>query len=257
MTRQCGGRLIARRPSSGCDVRPSARARPNARQPLRGGAVYPINRRGACMKWVWIVIACLPLFADSGYDRFDGPVGSIRVSADGVYRPGFMYWYAPAGLFLHPSEFVLRGVVSSLTPPRDSTDMFGGSFWSGRLDVEAVVLCRGDLRLSASRIRTLTCDGFDGLTVGDTVLVFMIPYEGEYAVPRRLLTNSFLGYKLPDDRADGRFDPRSFIELLSRGDAWDLEALNPEELRLWARVDARGVAEALIRDRAWGDDDSE
>lgn len=201
------------------------------------------------MNCAWIMLAGLLVLAGSGSTQTEDPVESITVSPDGTYRPGFMYWYTPAGLFLHPSDFVLLGVVSNLAPPPDPASGLGRQFWSGQLDVKSVVACRADLLESASGIRTLECAGFDGLTVGDTVLAFMVPYEGAYAVPCRLSTSSLLGCNLTAHRASELFASQTFLELLSRGDAWDLGTLTAEELRLWAQVDPRGVAEALIRER--------
>lgn len=68
-------------------------------------------------------------------------------------------------------------------------------------------------------------------------------------MPSREGTNTFPGYNLPSNPTEGSFDPRRFADLLSQGSAWDLGALDSDQLRLWAWVDLRGVAEALIRER--------
>ena len=184
-------------------------------------------------------------------ERFNDPVSTIEVSKDGVFRPGFMYWYTPYGLILFPSEFVVLGSVTGVTHEPEATnsiDNLRGPIVSGRIQVEAVICCPGNLHESAARINNIECDGFEGVEVGDKILVFMIPYEGQYAVPNRIGTNSHLGYILPKDFNSELFDPSEFLDLLAEGDAWDIGSLTPDQLRIWAQVDPGGVAEALIRE---------
>ncbi len=195
----------------------------------------------------------LGVHAGAGADQWDDPVTSLQISLDGTYRAGFMYWAPRVGLF-EPAEFILLGTVSEVVAPRDSTHVsvggyFGDRYRSGRTTVTEVVRCPANLRAAAMRIRVLQCDGFDGLAVGDSVLIFLNPYEGAYAVPRRMGTNSLLGYKLPERHDLGLFDLRAFLTLLAGETPWRVEHLTPDQLRLWTRVDPSGVAEALIRER--------
>jgi hypothetical protein len=161
-----------------------------------------------------------------------------------------MFWYAPAGLFLDPAELVLLGTVKHVELRHADMNSLRVTSWSGELNVTQVVRCPGNLASRAAEIRTLECDGgFDGLAVGDTVVAFLVRYEGVYAVPNRLDTNAGLGYKFPAGIDRGDFEPGQFVELLSQPTAWELATLTPDQLRLWASVDPYGVAEALIRDR--------
>lgn len=192
------------------------------------------------------ILAC-PGCAES----FNDPVTSIEVSKDGLFSPGFMYWYSPYCLILSPSELVILGSVTEVTHEPEITDTIDnlrGAVVSGHIQVKAVICCPPDLRKSAVRIKSIECDGFEGLEVGDNILVFMVPYEGHYAVPNRIGTNSHLGYILPEDHDGAFFDPGEFLDLLAGGNAWEITSLTPNQLRTWARVDPHGVAEALIRE---------
>lgn len=209
------------------------------------------------MRSLLIVLIIVSIMASSGLaERFDDPVTSIQVSNDGLFCPGFMYWYVPYGLFLNPSEFILLGSVTDITQkpgPTGASDIHRGPIFSGHIQVSAVICCPRNLRESAERISSIECEGFDGLEVGDDILVFMVPYEGEYAVPNRSGTNSLLGYKLPDSFESGLFDMNEFLDLLAQGNAWDISSLTPDQLRLWSWVDPCGVAEVLIREREQAD----
>lgn len=202
------------------------------------------------MKTAIAIVSGALLLCGPVHAQYDRPVTSLQVSPDGVYRAGLMYWYAPAGLFLYPAELVLLGTVKHCEPRHNNVDSLRGTSWGGELNVTRVVLCPSDLAGHAAEIRALECDGgFDGLAVGDTVVAFLVRYEGQYAVPARIGTNSGLGYKFPAGIDRGLFEPRQFVELLSQPTAWELAALTPDQLRLWAWVDPHGVAEALIRER--------
>lgn len=182
-------------------------------------------------------------------DVLDEPVKSIRVSLDGLYNPGFMYWNTVPGLFLRPSELVLLGKVMEIRTSIDSSTAIPRSITSGQLEIRNVAVCPQDLRTQAKQIKRIQCEKLEGLALGDTALAFMVPYEGEYAIPNHLGTNCSLGYKLPCRSAYDVYDPQDFVALLALGMAWDLDKLTPDQLRIWAQVDPHGVAEALIRER--------
>ena len=216
-------------------------------------AVQSVLMERSHMRSSLLVLMIISIIACSGHaESFDDPVTSIQVSKDGLFRPGFMYWYVPYGLFLYPSEFVLFGSVTDVTEepePEYASDIRRGPIFSGHIQVKAVICCPPNLRESAERISGIECEGFDELEVGDNILVFMVPYEGAFAVPNRSGTNSRLGYRLPDSFEGGPFEPDEFLDLLARGNTWDIGSLTPDQLRLWYWVDPRSVAEALVRER--------
>lgn len=220
---------------------------------------YALNSgRGRLNARFGILLTILLLVSDRALsDEVARPVTSIQVSRDGLYRPGFMYWYTPYGLFQRPSELVLLGAVTEIRASDDSSNAMRHSVTSGHLEIKDVILCPQHLREQVRQIRSLECEGFDGLAPGDTALVFMVPYEGQYAIPNRLGTNCSLGYKLPKRSPHDVFDPQDFVDLLGLGTAWDLDGLTPDQLRIWAWVDPHGVAEALILERESREDAAE
>ncbi len=178
-------------------------------------------------------------------DTFDRPVTEIRIDDEGVYHAGFMYWYGTQTLFSQPAEFVVLGeVVRVAQIPRQSG--LGAGTAHGRLRVDEVVVCPDSLRKDAERIRFLDADAFDGLAVGDTVLVFMVRYEGEYAIPSWAHADTPIGHRLHPTKDDPFCDDLRFVQLLKSGHAWDLAALSSDELRLWRCVDSDGLLGAFI-----------
>jgi hypothetical protein len=175
-------------------------------------------------------------------ESFDRPVATIRIDEDGVYHAGFMYWYGTQTPFLLPAEFAVVGHIESITesnrgPVCDSSRV--------RIKVGEVVVCPSSLAGLASRIEYLETEAGGDLAVGDSVLVFMTRYEGQFAIPNWRGTNTSIGYKLNQNQ---QFcDDDRFLALVRSGHAWDLETLTAEELRLWRCVDSEGLLEAFIR----------
>ena len=206
------------------------------------------------MKLAIAIASCVVLLSGPAHAQFDRPVAALQISPDGVYRAGFMYWYGPDGLFLHPAEFVLLGTVKHVDLRQDDRNSLAQTFWDGELNAIRVVRCPDSLASQAAEIRTLTCSGgFRELAVGDTVVAFLIRYEGQYAVPNWGRTNSSLGYKFTSGINNELSELEQFLELLSQPTAWDAASLTADQLRLWAWVDPYGVAEALIRVREWSE----
>ena len=187
----------------------------------------------------------LLLASTSAYcQSFDRPVLTIRTDEEGVYFAGFMYWFTTQTPFLCPAEFAVLGEVVSIT----MADSASGVSDNIRLRVDDLVVCPESLVDAASRIRYLdTYAWCDDCAVGDSILVFMTRYEGEYAIPNWRGTNTSLGYKLHAANESRFCDDIQFLELVKSGDAWNLESLNSDELRLWRCVDSEGLLEALIR----------
>ncbi len=197
---------------------------------------------------MFLAIAALTLLADLAVgESFDRPVEEIRTTNEGEYNAGFMHWHARS-LFPDPAEFVVLGEVLSVEAPVSVSDVRGEAV-DGRLRVDRIVTCPDRLREDAARVRTLASDCFNDLEVGDRVLVFMVRYEGSYAIPRYWGANSTMGFRVPESKKIGFEGEEVFLDLLSSDRAWSLDLLTPDELRLWAEVDPHGVAFALIADR--------
>lgn len=191
-------------------------------------------------------------------------ITELRI-VDGVYDAGLMTWYSPSlfpqcfiaklqfddDLFFIESEFsqlVLLGEVITLgLPTRQTQD--NSMFTRGRLRVEQIIHCPREHTKMVSEIQIMESDGYEGLQLGDRIILFMIPYEGEYALPTWHCLNSRLGVRLPRPGQHEYFDETGFIKLIEAKLNVPLDSLSVAELRLWARADPCGVAEALIQRR--------
>jgi hypothetical protein len=192
-----------------------------------------------------ILIVLLLCACQASGEPFDRPVTTIHVDEQGLYVAGFMHWSSLQTLFRHPAELVVVGEVVSIGPGRHPSDLASGTMTS-RLRISDVVVCPDSLLEAASKIRYLATAGSGGLAIGDTVVVFMIRYEGTYAIPNWRGSNVSIGYDFRHAKNDPPCDNRSFVRLLASGHAWDLDSLSSEELRLWKCVDSEGLLEALI-----------
>jgi hypothetical protein len=194
------------------------------------------------------IVLLLCAYRVSG-EPFDRPVTTIHVDDQGLYVAGFMHWSSIQTLFRHPAEFVVVGEVVSISPSPHPSDLANGIMTS-RLRIDEVVVCPYNLLEAASRIRYLETTGSGGLAIGDTVAVFMIRYEGTYAIPNWGGSNVPIGYKFRHAKNDPPCDNHSFVRLLASGHAWDLGSLSSEELRLWKCVDSEGLLEAVFDAKA-------
>ena len=214
---------------------------------------FPRAVRIAC------TLACVPLVLLLGTwpasgETFDRPVTKISTDEEGVYRAGFMYWYGTQTLFAGPAEFVVLGQVIRMTQVPRLSELWAGTM-RGQLRVDEVVVCPDSLMDQASGVRIIEADGFDGLAVGDTVLVFMVRYEGEYAIPN-WARDTHVGYRLHHAKDELFCDDLQFVQLLRSGHAWDLGTLSFEELCLWRCVDSDGLLAAFIRARMMSEEES-
>ena len=208
---------------------------------LRAGT---LSRIQGMRKMPYPIIALFMSAAVGFAGAYDGSAMPIRVNEDGVYYAGFMCWYATQTPFLLPPDLVVLGVVEDLTKPpaprqADATRI--------RLRVDDVVVCPDSLIESVATIRYLETVAPVDAAVGDSILVFLTPYEGAFAIPSWTGTNTAIGHRL--DRSEPLCDEDAFLALLRSGRAWNLERLSGEELRLWRCVDSDGLLEALLRDR--------
>lgn len=185
----------------------------------------------------------------AGGEPFDRSVTTIHVDDQGLYVAGSMHWSGIQTLFRHPAELVVVGEVVSIGPSLRPAELANGTMTS-RLRIDDVVVCPDSLLEAASRIRYLETTGSVGLALGDTVAVFMIRYEGTYAIPNWRGSNVPIGYNFRHAKNDLPCDNHSFVGLLASGHAWDLSSLSSEELRLWKCVDSEGLLEAVIDAKA-------
>lgn len=189
-------------------------------------------------------------------------IGDLRI-VDGLYDVGLMTWYSPClfpGVFLarldlgedvlyikgEDSRLVLIGEVVTIgLPTRQSSE--DSTYTRGRLQVNRILHCPRQYSKQVAEIRVIESDGFEGLQLGDRLILFMVPYEGEYAIPTWSCLNSRIGVRLPGPGSSEYFDEPAFIKMIENKLYLPADSLSADELRLWAKVDPCGVAEALIQ----------
>ena len=109
--------------------------------------------------------------------------------------------------------------------------------------------CPDSLLETASKIRTLVSEGFQGLGVGDTVLVFMIPNDEAYCIPSWRGSNTRIGHKFSQQKKYENCDDYDFLHLIRSGHGWDFGSLSSDELGLWRCVDPEGLLDAFISEK--------
>ena len=144
-----------------------------------------------------------------------------------------MYWYGPTPLQTR-WHAVLTGTVTSVSMKKEDE---GGPLFEGELRVERIVFSKPTRDLEAFSADIMKCNGgFDGLSKGDKVLVFLIEYEGEYNVPDYRGSSCHLGVKLKTFN-----DP--IIEAAKR---FGMKGLIKETDQLiWKHYDSQGLAYRL------------
>lgn len=173
---------------------------------------------------------------------FDRQVESLEITSEGEYAPGFMFWYG-RGLFpfwaWEVPELILLGEVTDVEEQQVESDI-RGSTAHGHLRVLEIVRCPQRVHKQVERIRTLRSDALTGLEPGDRVLVCMVAYEGQYAIPSFFGTNCAVGHRVSSHHE------RELVALLAQDRGWRPGELTADELRLWAEINPHSVATWLI-----------
>ncbi|MCE5276764.1 MAG: hypothetical protein ABFD92_06795 [Planctomycetaceae bacterium] len=170
---------------------------------------------------------------------------SSSIPEQQCYNAGYMYWYTPSPLSANTAA-VLLGTVSSVQPCgthpsslklNDYTFRIEKLFYADTAvgDSQQRVPDSEQAKLMAASV--LKCPAADSLSIGDRVVVFLIPYEGGYAVPRFGGTNCTLGIKI-------RRDDHLLIRLLqAEADAPDKSRLRVRDSHLeeWRDYDPEGA----------------
>ena len=155
-----------------------------------------------------------------------------------VYYAGFMYWYGPTPL-QNRWHAVLTGTVTSVSM---TIAPAGSHLFGGELRIERIVFSKPTRDLKTFSADIMKCNGgFNGLSKGDKVLVFLIEYEGEYSIPDYQGSSCNLGVKLktfndPIIEAAKRFGMKKFIEEADQS--------------IWKHYDPQGLAYRLKIQRA-------
>ncbi len=202
------------------------------------------------MKIVLFSFLFISLGASSANTQsFDRPVTTIQTNEEGVYQAAFMHWSTLHSLFGWPADFVVLGEVESIIQTQSPSYAIGDT-WGGWLTVSEVVVCPDSLRDAAYKIKKVySSGGFSGMAVGDTVLTFMIPYEGACAIPCWRGANSYIGHNFHQQKKYVSCDDYGFLNVIRSDHGWDFGSLSAEELRLWRCVDPEGLLDAFIQEK--------
>lgn len=111
-----------------------------------------------------------------------------------VYDAGYIYWYGPTLLEASPWSAVISGNINSVDPAVKDEK---GTFYGGEIEIKSVIFSSPTKDVKAFSSNVLKCNGgFSGLSKGDKVLVFLIEYEGDHAIPEYQGSSCNLGVKL-------------------------------------------------------------
>lgn len=111
-----------------------------------------------------------------------------------VYDPGYMYWYGPSLLEAGPWSAVVTGTVNSVAKAVEDKR---GTLIGGEIEIKEVIFSLPTKDIKSFSVNTIKCNGgFSGLSKGDNVMVFLIEYEGAYAIPEYQGSSCNLGIKL-------------------------------------------------------------
>jgi hypothetical protein len=159
-------------------------------------------------------------------------------SPESILNAGFMYWYAPLLLDVQ-WDLVVTGTVVDLSIDSSGRKLaYGKDFIVGKLKVQEILYRNLSLNKKRKSLGYISSNGFDGLKLGDKAIIFIIEYEGDYAIPSFSGTNCKIGYKL-----DSWQDPiinavREYINL--NQDMFKLIE-NKSLLQMWERYDPQSV----------------
>ena len=146
-----------------------------------------------------------------------------------------MYWYGTTPLQTNWCGLLI-GTVSYVD--RDSTKEDFHAY-SGQIKIKKVLFTKPIKGAKPFYAKKLQCNGgFNGLSVGDKVLVILIEYEKGYNIPDYKETNCSLGYKL-----DTFNDP-----IVSAAKAFaQSNHVEKDYYRIWSQYDAEGLRYRIER----------
>jgi len=204
-----------------------------------------VNPRNQIGLHVIVAIVVLVLHANFSLGDSRRAVEEIVVSEGGEYTVGYMSWYG-RGLFPYWStqepELIILGEVIFVSSEVTESDI-SGTRCRGAIKVDQLVRYPQRLQKDVRRIESLSCDKMYGLEEGDRVFVFMVPYEGAYAIPGFTSTNCAIGYRVPpEDSWGGSSFEADLIRLFESARGWDPREMTVDDLRLWFKVDPSGAA---------------
>ena len=167
-----------------------------------------------------------------------------------TYHAGYMYWSHPT-ILRDKWDLVLMGTVSKIDekePLNELISIEDGYKKVGVIKVHKVVYENKNRGFSSEKLTPLDdfthnvlsiSGGFNKLTVGDKVLVFLTWYEGAYAQTHIEGTQTRLGIKLTTFDDPIVLAAKRFVSTNNR------EITVAKDTELWKKYDAEGLAYRL------------
>lgn len=168
------------------------------------------------MKWSILLILTLPLL-------------SCYSHTDNIHRAGFMYWYDPTPLQADWS-LVVSGTVLSLQKiagPQQTTAT------AGQIKIHRILYTPPLSKAPQFNADILEIDGgFEQLNIGDKLLVFLVEYENDHAMPDYRHTPTHLGFRLDSFSAP----------IVTAVQAYLRDGkISDRDQKIWRKYDPRGL----------------
>ena len=169
-------------------------------------------------------------------------------------RPGHMYWTS-GNFYINKPELIIVGVVEEVSKVIKSNDPHFPDDYPGVLRITKVLYKSQNADTLYKNQKFLRSNIFSSVYVGDTVVIFMIIYEGDFAIPNNLGNNSSLGYCINNDVKVG-LRVKDFINAFNYNNIWDVQNYNSDQIMFWTEFDPDSflwrlqIAKAVEEDEA-------
>ena len=176
-----------------------------------------------------------------------------RVHNDEVHV-GFMYWALPTPVLCNEWQLVIGGSVLE-THQENGYGAHSQPFTRGTLNVDRVFLnlpTRNDV--VSTSVRRVKADVFDGLNVGDKVIVFVSEYDGGYGIVEVPDSNCKMGIKVNrwNDPIVGAVERMTQNhDTVNNMDARRGMLEDPAYADLWRIYSSKGIAYLLRGEEYW------
>lgn len=146
-----------------------------------------------------------------------------------TFRAGFMYWYGPRLL----QERWGLAVMGTVFEVEDTKHDLTGKTRKGKIRIHQLVYGKRIKNNDEFCFKNLVCNnGFDHLNNGDNVIVFMVKYEGNWAIPDFNDSDIRIGIKIQTFQDDIVQAVKRFIES---------GIIEKNDYKIWQKIDPIGL----------------